>query len=307
MKYEINLGKNALEDLFKDEKGRKTQEIVPMDIKELKPYAEQPFKVLLDNSMDELCESIQQYGVLSPIIARPHLEGGYEVLSGHRRMKACELLGIEEVPVVVKELDDDTAAILLVDSNLQRENILPSEKAFAYKLKLEAMKRKAGRPSKENGGQIGHNFSEDKSRDILSSGTGDSGRQIQRYIRLTNLIDPLLEMVDKNEMAMSAGVELSYLGSRDQAKVYKIVERESTAPSIAQAAKLRKTAENGELDDAMLEYILTSTKQESIKLVIYEDKLRRYFPKSYTKEQIEDTVMKLIQKWHKNREKENER
>ena len=286
MKYEINLGKNALEDLFKDEKGRKTQEIVPMDIKELKPYAEQPFKVLLDNSMDELCESIQQYGVLSPIIARPHLEGGYEVLSGHRRMKACELLGIEEVPVVVKELDDDTAAILLVDSNLQRENILPSEKAFAYKLKLEAMKRKAGRPSKENGGQIGHNFSEDKSRDILSSGTGDSGRQIQRYIRLTNLIDPLLEMVDKNEMAMSAGVELSYLGTRDQAKIYKIVERESTAPSIAQAAKLRKTAEEGSLDDAMLEYILTSTKPESIKLVIYEDKLRRYFPKAIPKNRL---------------------
>ena len=307
MKYEINLGKNALEDLFKDEKGRKTQEIVPMDIKELKPYAEQPFKVLLDNSMDELCASIEQYGVLSPIIVRPHSEGGYEVLSGHRRMKACELLGIEEVPVVVKDLDDDTAAILLVDSNLQRENILPSEKAFAYKLKLEALKRKAGRPSKENGGQIGHNFSEDKSRDILGGETGDSGRQIQRYIRLTNLIDPLVEMIDKNEMAMSAGVELSYLGSRDQAKVHKIVERESTAPSIAQAAKLRKTAENGELDDAMLEYILTSTKQESIKLVIYEDKLRRYFPKSYTKEQIEDTVMKLIHKWHKNREKENER
>lgn len=301
MKYEINLGKNALEDLFKDEKGRKTQEIVPMDIKELKPYAEQPFKVLLDNSMDELCESIQQYGVLSPIIVRPHSEGGYEVLSGHRRMKACELLGIEEVPVVVKELDDDTAAILLVDSNLQRENILPSEKAFAYKLKLEALKHQ-GKSLDLTCGQIGH-----KSRDEIGVQSGDSGRQIQRYIRLTNLIDPLLDLVDKNEMAMSAGVELSYLGTRDQAKIYKIVERESTAPSIAQAAKLRKTAENGELDDAMLEYILTSTKQESIKLVIYEDKLRRYFPKSYTKEQIEDTVMKLIQKWHKNREKENER
>ncbi len=307
MKYEINLGKNALEDLFKDEKGRKTQEIVPMDIKELKPYAEQPFKVLLNNSMDELCESIQQYGVLSPIIARPHLEGGYEVLSGHRRMKACELLGIEEVPVVVKELEDDIAAILLVDSNLQRENILPSEKAFAYKLKLEAMKRKAGRPSKENSCQIGTDLTGTRSDQLLSENSNDSARQIQRYIRLTNLIDPLLEMIDKNEMAMSAGVELSYLGSRDQAKVYKIVERESTAPSIAQAAKLRKTAENGELDDAMLEYILTSSKPESIKLVIYEDKLRRYFPKSYTKEQIEDTVMKLIQKWHKNREKENER
>lgn len=300
MKYEINLGKNALEDLFKDEKGRKTQEIVPMDIKELKPYAEQPFKVLLDNSMDELCESIQQYGVLSPIIVRPHSEGGYEVLSGHRRMKACELLGVEEVPVVIKDLDDDTAAILLVDSNLQRENILPSEKAFAYKLKMEALKHQGKSTSSQFGTKL-------RSDEEIAQQVGESRNQIQRYIRLTNLIDPLLDLVDKNEMAMSAGVELSYLGTRDQAKIYKIVERESTAPSIAQAAKLRKTAENGELDDAMLEYILTSTKQESIKLVIYEDKLLRYFPKSYTKEQIEDTVMKLIQKWHKNREKENER
>ena len=306
MKYEINLGKNALEDLFKDEKGRKTQEIVPMDIKELKPYAEQPFKVLLDNSMDELCASIEQYGVLSPIIVRPHSEGGYEVLSGHRRMKACELLGLEEVPVVIKDLDDDTAAILLVDSNLQRENILPSEKAFAYKLKLEALKHQ-GKKLETTSRQIGTKSESSRSDELISMNSDDSARQIQRYIRLTNLIDPLLELVDKNEMAMSAGVELSYLGSRDQAKVYKIVERESTAPSIAQAAKLRKTAEEGSLDDAMLEYILTSTKPESIKLVIYEDKLRRYFPKSYTKEQIEDTVMKLIQKWHKNREKENER
>ena len=300
MKYEINLGKNALEDLFKDEKGRKTQEIVPMDIKELKPYAEQPFKVLLDNSMDELCASIEQYGVLSPIIVRPHSEGGYEVLSGHRRMKACELLGIDEVPVVIKDLDDDTAAILLVDSNLQRENILPSEKAFAYKLKIEALKHQGKSTSSQFGTKL-------RSDEEIAQQVGESRNQIQRYIRLTNLIDPLLDLVDKNEMAMSAGVELSYLGTRVQAKIYKIVERESTAPSIAQAAKLRKTAENGELDDAMLEYILTSTKQESIKLVIYEDKLRRYFPKSYTKEQIEDTVMKLIQKWHKNREKENER
>ena len=191
MKYEINLGKNALEDLFKDEKGRKTQEIVPMDIKELKPYAEQPFKVLLDNSMDELCASIEQYGVLSPIIVRPHSEGGYEILSGHRRMKACELLGVEEVPVVVKNLDDDTAAILLVDSNLQRENILPSEKAFAYKLKMEALKHQ-GKSLDLTCGQIGH-----KSRDEIGVQSGDSGRQIQRYIRLTNLIDPLLEMIDK--------------------------------------------------------------------------------------------------------------
>ena len=301
-----NIGLKSYEDLFKDDKGRKTEEIVPMDIKELKPYAEQPFKVLLDSSMDELCESIAQNGVLSPIIARPHPEGGYEILSGHRRVKACELLRLTEVPVVVKNLDDDTAAILLVDSNLQRETILPSEKAFAYKLKLEAMNRKLGRPSKENVGQIVPDLLGKRSTEIVGEQYGDSYKQVQRYIRLTNLIYPLLDLVDKNEMAMSAGVELSYLGTKHQAKIYEVVERESP-PSIAQAVKLRKYAEEGNLDDKMIENILSSEKEEKVKLVIYEDKLRRYFPKNYTKEQIEDTVMKLIQKWHKNREKENER
>ena len=299
----MNIGLKSYEDLFKDEKGRKTEEIVPVDIKDLKPYTEQPFKVLLDRSMDELCESIGQYGVLSPIIVRPHKDGGYEILSGHRRVKACELLGIEEVPVVVKELDDDTAAILLVDSNLQRENILPSEKAFAYKLKMEALKHQGKTlelTSRQFVGKL-------ESADFVGKESGDSGRQVQRYIRLTNLIDPLLDLVDKNEMAMSAGVELSYLGSKLQSEIHKIVEREQTPPSIAQAAKLRKTAVEGNLDESTLEFILTAQKEPGIKLVIYEDKLRRYFPKSYTKEQIEDTVMKLIQKWHKNREKENSR
>lgn len=298
-----NIGLKSYEDLFKDEKGRKTEEIVPMDIKELKPYAEQPFKVLLDNSMDELCESIAQNGVLSPIIARPHPEGGYEILSGHRRVKACELLRIEEVPVVVKNLDDDTAAILLVDSNLQRENILPSEKAFAYKLKLEALKHQ-GKRLDLTSGQIGQKSK--TSVELVGEAVGESYKQVQRYIRLTNLIDPLLDLVDKNEMAMSAGVELSYLGTKHQAEIYKVIESESP-PSIAQAVKLRKCAEEGVLDDKMIESILSFEKEEKVKLVIYEDKLRRYFPKNYTKEQIEDTVMKLIQKWHKNREKENER
>lgn len=301
-----NIGLKSYEDLFKDDKGRKTEEIVPMDIKELKPYAEQPFKVLLDSSMDELCDSIAQSGVLSPIIVRPHPEGGYEILSGHRRVKACELLRIEEVPVVVKNLDDDTAAILLVDSNLQRENVLPSEKAFAYKLKLEAMNRKLGRPSKENVGQIVPDLLGKRSTEIVGEQYGDSYKQVQRYIRLTNLIYPLLDLVDKNEMAMSAGVELSYLGTKHQAEINKVIERESP-PSIAQAVKLRKAAEEGILNEKMIESILSSDKEEKVKLVIYEDKLRRYFPKNYTKEQIEDTVMKLIQKWHKNREKENER
>ncbi len=294
-----NIGLKSYEDLFKDDKGRKTEEIVPMDIKELKPYAEQPFKVLLDSSMDELCESIAQNGVLSPIIARPHPEGGYEILSGHRRVKACELLRIEEVPVVVKNLDDDTAAILLVDSNLQRENILPSERAFAYKLKLEAMKHQG----KSTLSQIGTKLRSDEE---LALQVGESRNQVQRYIRLTNLIDPLLDLVDKNEMAMSAGVELSYLGTKHQAEINKVIESESP-PSIAQAVKLRKAAEEGVLDEKMIESILSFEKEEKVKLVIYEDKLRRYFPKNYTKEQIEDTVMKLIQKWHKNREKENER
>ncbi len=301
-----NIGLKSYEDLFKDDKGRKTEEIIPMDIKELKPYAEQPFKVLIDSSMDELCDSIAQSGVLSPIIVRPHPEGGYEILSGHRRVKACELLRIEEVPVVVKNLDDDTAAILLVDSNLQRENILPSEKAFAYKLKLEAMNRKLGRPSKENVGQIVPDLLGKRSTEIVGEQYGDSYKQVQRYIRLTNLIDPLLELVDKNEMAMSAGVELSYLGTKHQAEINKVIESESP-PSIAQAVKLRKAAEEGVLDDKMIESILSSEKEEKVKIVNIEDKLRRYFPKNYTKEQIEDTVMKLIQKWHKNREKENER
>ena len=299
----MNIGLKSYEDLFKDEKGRKTEEIVPVDIKDLKPYTEQPFKVLLDNSMDELCASIEQYGILSPVIVRPHKDGGYEILSGHRRVKACELLGLEEVPVVVKELNDDTAAILLVDSNLQRENILPSEKAFAYKLKLEALKHQGKSLDLTSRQFVGKS----ESADFVGKESGDSGRQVQRYIRLTNLIDPLLELVDKNEMAMSAGVELSYLGSKLQSEIYKIVEREQTPPSIAQAAKLRKTAEEGNLDESTLEFILTAQKEPGIKLVIYEDKLRRYFPKSYTKEQIEDTVMKLIQKWHKNRGKENSR
>ncbi|MBE7063084.1 MAG: ParB/RepB/Spo0J family partition protein [Ruminococcaceae bacterium] len=179
----INIGLKTYDDLFKDDKGRKTEEITPVDITELKPYAEQPFKVLLDDSMNELCASIEQYGVLSPIIVRLHLEGGYEILSGHRRVKACELLGLEEVPVVIKALDDDTAAILLVDSNLQRENILPSEKAFAYKLKLEAMKRKAGRPPKENVGQIVPDLLGKRSTEIVGEEYGDSYKQVQRYIK----------------------------------------------------------------------------------------------------------------------------
>ncbi len=303
----LNINLKSYDNIFKDDEQRNTEEIKPVPISELKPFEQQPFKVLLDESMSELVESIKQSGVLSPVIARPHKDGGYEILSGHRRVKACELAGITEIPVVVKNLDDDTATILLVDSNLQRENILPSEKAFAYQLKLEAMKRKAGRPTKENSAQIGSNFSGMESREILAEQVGESKNQISRYIRLTNLIDPLLEMVDNKQIAMNAAVELSYLGSKEQAEVLKTIEQEDTSPSIAQASKMRKFSQDGKLDGNVVESIMQEQKPEKVKITLGEDKLRKYFPKSFTPQQIEDTVMKLIEGWYRKRQQERER
>ena len=300
-KPNLNIGLKSYDDIFKADDSRDMDEIRSVPLSELKPFEEQPFKVLIDESMDELVDSIKESGVLSPIIARPHKDGGYEILSGHRRAKACELAGIENVPVIVKNLDDDTATILLVDSNLQRENILPSEKAYAYRLKLEAMKRKAGRPLEENRGQIVHNYSEVKSRDELGSQTGESGRQVQRYIRLTELIDPILEMVDEKKLPLNAAVELSYLGTREQAEVVKAIEIEDTTPSIEQAKKLRRFSENGRLDDNVVLSIMQEQKPEKIRVVLKEDSLRKYFPKSYTPKQMEDTIKKLLEKWARSR------
>lgn len=294
----LNIGLTSYDDIFKSDEGRNTEEIKPVALSELKPFEEQPFKVLLDESMDELVESIKKSGVLSPIIARPHKDGGYEILSGHRRAKACELAGITEIPTVIKNLDDDTATILLVDSNLQRENILPSEKAFAYQLKLEAMKRKAGRPSKENSRQIVGNL---ESADILGKDTGESGRQIQRYIRLTNLITPILDMVDEKKIAMNAAVELSYLGSKEQAEVLKAIEREEAPPSIAQASKIRIFSQEGKLNSDVIDSIMQEQKPEKISITFKEDRLRKYFPKSYTPKQMEDTMVKLLENWSRKR------
>ncbi len=216
-----------------------TEEIKYLNVNELKPFEEHPFKVRIDEEMDELVESIKENGVVSPIIARPHKDGGYEIISGHRRVKACEILQLEQAPVIVKDIDDDTAVILVVDSNLNRENILPSEKAFAYQMKLEAIKRKAGRPTKEkmrnldgkvvstvvdeNVGQIVPNLIGKRSTEIIGEQSGESYKQVQRYIRLTNLIDPLLTMVDEKQIAMTAAVELSYLGSKEQAQVMEVI------------------------------------------------------------------------------------
>lgn len=303
----LNISLKSYDSIFQSEEQRNTEEIKPVPISELKPFTEQPFKVKLDEDMDALAESIKQCGVLTPVIARPHKDGGYEILSGHRRVKACELAGITDIPVVVKNLDDDTATILLVDSNLQREHILPSEKAFAYQMKLEAMKRKAGRPSKENVSQIGTNFEKGRSDTELAEQVGESRNQIQRYIRLTNLIDPILDMVDNNQIAMNAAVEISYLGSKEQAAVMQSIEKEETSPSIAQARKMRKFHQDGNLSNAVIDSIMMEQKPETVKITLGEDKLKKYFPKSYSKAKMEEIILKLLDKWRRQRENEMER
>lgn len=303
----LNISLKSYDSIFQSEEQRNTEEIKPVPISELKPFTEQPFKVKLDEDMDALVESIKQCGVLTPVIARPHKDGGYEILSGHRRVKACELAGITDIPVVIKNLDDDTATILLVDSNLQREHILPSEKAFAYQMKLEAMKRKAGRPSKENVSQIGTNFEKGRSDVELAEQVGESRNQIQRYIRLTNLIDPILDMVDNNQIAMNAAVEISYLGSKEQAAVMQSIEKEQISPSIAQARKMRKFHQDGNLSSAVIESIMMEQKPETVKITLGEDKLKKYFPKSYSKAKMEEIILKLLDKWRRQRENEMER
>ncbi len=295
------MGLTSYDDIFKNDEGRNTEEIKPVSIAELKPFESQPFKVLLDESMDELVDSIKQSGVLSPIIVRPHKDGGYEILSGHRRVKACEIAGIDKVPAVVKDLDDDTATILLVDSNLQRENILPSEKAFAYQMKLEAMKRKAGRPA-QNYSQLGNNFSEATSSEEFSKEVGESKNQVYRYIRLTNLITPILDMVDNKQLAMNAAVEISYLGSKEQSELLQSMETEEAAPSIDQAKKIRRFSQEGKLNTDVIDSIMQEEKAEKIRITFKEDRLRKYFPKSYTPKQIEDTIIKLIESWAKKRQ-----
>ena len=302
----LNISLKSYDSIFQSEEQRNTEEIKPVPISELKPFTEQPFKVKLDEDMDALVESIKQCGVLTPVIARPHKDGGYEILSGHRRVKACELAGITDIPVVVKNLDDDTATILLVDSNLQREHILPSEKAFAYQMKLEAMKRQGARTDLTSA-QIGQKLENKVSKDILAEQVGESRNQIQRYIRLTNLIDPILDMVDNNQIAMNAAVEISYLGSKEQAAVMQSIEKEETSPSIAQARKMRKFHQEGNLSNAVIDSIMMEQKPETVKITLGEDKLKKYFPKSYSKAKMEEIILKLLDKWRRQRENEMER
>lgn len=302
----LNISLKSYDSIFRNDEQRNTEEIKSVPISELKPFTEQPFKVKLDEDMDALVDSIKQCGVLTPVIARPHKDGGYEILSGHRRVKACELAGITDIPVVVKNLDDDMATILLVDSNLQREHILPSEKAFAYQMKLEAMKRQGARTDLTSS-QIATKLEKGRSDVELGEQVGESKDQIRRYIRLTNLIDPILDMVDNNQIAMNAAVEISYLGSKEQAAVMQSIEKEETSPSIAQARKMRKFHQEGNLSNAVIDSIMMEQKPETVKITLGEEKLKKYFPKSYSKAKMEEIILKLLDKWRRQRENEMER
>lgn len=272
---------------------------------ELFPFKDHPFKVIDNEAMFDTAESVKQYGMLVPAIARPRDEGGYELVAGHRRKRACELAELETMPVIVRNLDDDAATIIMVDSNLQRENILPSERAFAYKLKLDAIKRKAGRPSKENGSQVGDNL---RSVNILSENAPDSARQIQRFIRLTELTPKLLSMVDDKKIAFNPAVELSYLKKEEQADLLEAMDMEQATPSLSQAQRLKKFSAEGKCTlEAMCAIMSEEKKGELDKITLTGDKINKYFPKSYTPQQMEATIIKLLEGWHKKRTQQQER
>lgn len=306
-----NISLNSYDDIFSTEETRedaKREKVTDMPLSELHPFPDHPFQVRDDDSMKETVESIKEYGVLVPAIVRPRADGGYELISGHRRKRACELAGLPTMPVIVRNLDDDAATIIMVDSNIQRENILPSERAKAYKMKLEAMKRQAGRPSLENGGQVGHDLRGIKTRDLIAENSEDSARTIQRYIRLNELTPQLQQMVDDKKIAMTPAVELSYLKPEEQTLLLDTIESEQATPSLSQAQRLKKFSAEGHLnEDSMLAIMSEEKKPEKNDLTIKADKLQKYFPKSYTPQQMEQVIIRLLDGWQKKRQRDQER
>jgi ParB family chromosome partitioning protein len=300
----------GIDDLFKSAEERideAREKVVPIPLSEMKAFKGHPFKVLDDDKMVETVQSIKENGVLMPGIVRPCKDGDgikYEIVSGHRRHHACMLAGLSEMPVIVRELTDDEAVIFMVDSNLQREELLPSEKAFAYKMKLDAMKRQAGRPSQNNSAQIGRNYFGKESREILAEQTGESRNQISRYIRLTELIPPILEYADNKIIAFNSAVEVSYLTGKEQEILYGVMERDECAPSMSQAAQLRKCSQDGRFNEDTATLIMNEERPLDRKVVFNNDKLKKYFPAEYTPKQISDTIVKLLEGWHRKRERE---
>ena len=309
-KGSLNVSLKGADDIFSTEESRQEQQreqVQQIPIGELFPFKNHPFKVLDDESMQRTVESVEQYGVLSPLIARPRPEGGYEIISGHRRQHAAQLAGLDALPVIVRQMDDDAAVLLMVDSNLQRETILPSERAFAYKMKLEAMKHQAGRPTQDNYSQVGNNFGTLSSEEMAEE-LGTSKNQIFRYIRLTNLVPELLDMVDEKKIAFNPAVELSYLDESQQRDFLEAMNDTQNAPSLSKAQRLKKLAQEGHFSyDVAFAVMGEEKKDELDKVVIKNDTLRKYFPRSYTPKQMEDTIIKLLDQWQRKQQRQNER
>ena len=310
-KNSLNVSLKGADDIFSTEESRQEQQreqVQQIPIGKLFPFKNHPFKVLDDESMQRTVESVEQYGVLSPLIARPRPDGdGYEIISGHRRQYAAKLAGLETLPVIVRNMDDDAAVLLMVDSNLQRETILPSERAFAYKMKLEAMKHQAGRPTQDNYSQVGNNFGTLSSEEMAEE-LGTSKNQIFRYIRLTNLVPELLDMVDEKKISFNPAVELSYLDTNQQRDFLEAMQDTQNAPSLSQAQRLKKLAQEGHFSyDVAFAVMGEEKKGELDKVVIKNDTLRKYFPRSYTPKQMEDTIIKLLDQWQRKQQRQNER
>ena len=298
------------DDIFSTEESRQEQQreqVQQIPIGELFPFKNHPFKVLDDESMQRTVESVEQYGVLSPLIARPRPEGRYEIISGHRRQHAAQLAGLDTLPVIVRNMDDDAAVLLMVDSNLQRETILPSERAFAYKMKLEAMKHQAGRPTQDNYSQVGNNFGTLSSEEMAEE-LGTSKNQIFRYIRLTNLVPELLDMVDEKKISFNPAVELSYLDTNQQRDFLEAMQDTQNAPSLSQAQQLKKMAQQGAFSyEKAFDVMGQEKKSEKDTVTIKNETLRKYFPRSYTPKQMEEKIIQLLDAWQKKQQRRNER
>ena len=307
-KNSLNVSLKGADDIFSTEESRQEQQreqVQQIPIGELFPFKNHPFKVLDDESMQRTVESVEQYGVLSPLIARPRPEGGYEIISGHRRQHAAQLAGLDALPVIVRNMDDDAAVLLMVDSNLQRENILPSERAFAYKMKLEAIKNQGAR-SDLTSGQIVQKSK--LSIERVAEDAGEGYKTVQRFIRLTNLVPELLDMVDEKKIAFNPAVELSYLDESQQRDFLEAMNDTQNAPSLSQAQRLKKLAQDGHFSyDVAFAVMGEEKKDELDKVVIKNDTLRKYFPRSYTPKQMEDTIIKLLEQWQRKQQRQNER
>ena len=300
----------SVDDLFSTEEGRqdaKLEKIQEIPLSELHPFKNHPFKVKDDEAMMETADSIKQYGVLVPAIARPDPEGGYELVAGHRRHRASELAEKETMPVIVRDLDDDAATIIMVDSNLQRESLLPSERAFAYKMKLEAMKHQGDRVDLTCS-QVGNKLEGKKSSEILAEQVGQSKNQIFRYIRLTELIPELMDMVDEKKIALNPAYELSFLKKEEQIDLLDAMDSEQATPSLSQAQRLKKYSQEGHLTLDMMRVIMGEEKKSDLDRVTFtSDTLRKYFPKSYTPQRMQETIIKLLEQWQRKRQRDQER